>query len=129
MYPRPVHRGWFSLGAVLLAVAVAAGALGAHALRARLDAHSLELWETAVRYLMLGGLGLLALGLASGGRLGRGWTFAGGCLSSGAVLFSGTISALALGGPPWLGAVTPVGGVLLIAGFLTLAVAALRERG
>jgi uncharacterized membrane protein YgdD (TMEM256/DUF423 family) len=119
---------WFSLGSVLLAVTVAGGAFGAHALRARLDASSLALWETAVRYLALGGLGLLALGLAASDRPVRGWTVAGTCLAAGAVLFSGTVAAMALSGPRWLGIVTPVGGVLLITGFLVLAVVAARQR-
>lgn len=119
---------WFSLGSLLLAVTVAGGAFGAHALRAHLDASSLALWETAVRYLALGGLGLLALGLAASDRPVRGWTVAGTCLAAGAVLFSGTVAAMALGGPRWLGIVTPVGGVLLIAGFLVLAVVAARQR-
>jgi len=107
---------------------VAGGAFGAHALRARLDAPSLALWETAVRYLALAGLGLLALGLAAGDRPVRGWTVAGTCLAAGALIFSGTVAAMALGGPRWLGIVTPVGGVLLIAGFLVLAFVAARQR-
>ena len=68
VYPPIVRATWFSLGAVLLAIAVAAGAFGAHALRSRLDVPSLALWDTAVRYLALGGLGLLAAGLAAARR-------------------------------------------------------------
>jgi uncharacterized membrane protein YgdD (TMEM256/DUF423 family) len=119
---------WFSLGSLLLAVTVAGGAFGAHALRARLGASSLALWETAVRYLALGGLALLAVGLATSERPMRGWTVAGTCLAAGALLFSGTVAAVALGGPRWLGMVTPVGGVLLIGGFLVLAAVAARQR-
>jgi uncharacterized membrane protein YgdD (TMEM256/DUF423 family) len=122
-----MRRTWFSSGALLLALAVAAGAFGAHALRSRLDATSLALWETAVRYLAIGGLGLLALGLAANARPSRSWALAGACLSAGALVFSGTVAALALGGPRWLGAVTPAGGVLLIAGFLVMGFAALRR--
>jgi uncharacterized membrane protein YgdD (TMEM256/DUF423 family) len=128
VYPLPVRTRWFSVGAVLLAVTVAAGAFGAHALRVRLDAPPLALWETAVRYLALGGLGLLALGLAASDPHVPGWTVAGTCLAAGALLFSGTVAAMALGGPRWLGVVTPVGGVLLIAGFLVLAVVAGHRR-
>ena len=115
------------MGAILLAVAVAAGAFGAHTLRSRLDVASLALWETAGRYLAIGGLGLLALGLAAHSRTSRGWGVAGTFLSIGALVFSGTVGVLALGGPRWLGMVTPVGGVLLIAGFLAMAVAAARS--
>jgi uncharacterized membrane protein YgdD (TMEM256/DUF423 family) len=128
VYPPPMRTRWFSLGSVLLAVTVAGGAFGAHALRGRLDASSLALWETAVRYLALGGLGLLALGLAASDRPVRGWTLAGTCLAAGTLLFSGTVAAVALGGPRWLGMVTPGGGVLLIAGFLVLAVVGARQR-
>ncbi|OFV81410.1 MAG: hypothetical protein A2Y78_06685 [Acidobacteria bacterium RBG_13_68_16] len=127
MYARVVRRAWFSFGSVLLAAAVAAGAFGAHALRSHLDAASLALWETAVRYLAIGGLGLLALGLAAHTRPSRGWGVAGIFLSIGALVFSGTVGVLALGGPRWLGMVTPLGGVLLIAGFLAMALAAARS--
>ncbi len=118
---------WFPLGSILLAVAVAAGALGAHALRTRLDAPALSLWETAVRYLVVAGLGLLAAGLAAERKPHAWWAAAGSCLAVGALVFSGTVAALALGGPRWLGAVTPVGGILIIAGFVASAAAALRR--
>jgi uncharacterized membrane protein YgdD (TMEM256/DUF423 family) len=116
---------WIATGALLAALAIAAGAFGAHALAGRLDARSLELWETAARYLIYGAFGLLAVGLA-GDRLGRGAGVAGWCLAVGAVIFSGTVFALALGAPRWFGAVTPLGGALLILGFLALAWSALR---
>jgi uncharacterized membrane protein YgdD (TMEM256/DUF423 family) len=82
---------------------------------------------TAVRYLAIGGLGLLALGLAAHLRPGRAWGVAGIFLSIGALVFSGTVSVLALGGPRWVGMVTPLGGVLLTAGFLAMALAAGRS--
>ncbi len=119
---------WTAVGALLAALAVVAGAFGAHALGARLDARALALWETAARYLMYGGLGLALVGTwarqaaAGGGALRA----AAWCLLAGAVLFSGTVCGLALGGPRWLGAVTPLGGTLLILGFLLFAWAALR---
>jgi len=118
---------WFPLGSILLAVAVAGGALGAHLLRARLAPPSLALWETAVRYLIVAGGGLVAAGLAHDLKPHAWWTAAGSCLASGAALFSGTVAALAFGGPRWLGAVTPLGGVLIIAGFAVSAGAALRR--
>jgi uncharacterized membrane protein YgdD (TMEM256/DUF423 family) len=117
---------WIALGAFGAALAVAAGAFGAHALAGRLDAHALSLWETAARYLMYGALGLLALGLAARPAPPRGLAAAGWCLLAGTLIFSGTVGALALGGPRWLGAVTPIGGLLLIAGFLLFGWAALR---
>lgn len=117
---------WIVLGAFLGAVSVAAGAFGAHGLASKLDARSLELWETAARYLMYGAFAIIALGLL--GRQGavRGVAGAGWCLLIGSLIFSGTVAVLALGGPRWLGAVTPIGGTLLIAGFLLFAWAALK---
>lgn len=117
--------GWLGAGALGCALAVVLGAFGAHALRDRLDARALELWATAAQYLMYGSLGLLAIGLAT--RAGvAGAPRAGWALAAGTLVFSGTVAGLALGGPRWLGAVTPVGGTLMIAGFLLLAWAALR---
>ncbi len=122
-----MRQPWFAIGATLAAIAVAGGALGAHALRPRLDSASLSLWETAVRYLVVAGLGLLAVGLASESRTATAWPASGWALALGGVIFSGTLGAIALGGPRWLGAVTPLGGLLLIAGFALAAVAATRR--
>lgn len=116
---------WIAAGAFLAALAIAAGAFGAHGLADRLEPRALELWETAARYLVYAAFGLIAVGLA-GDRLGRGAAVAGWALAAGAVIFSGTVAALALGAPRWLGAITPIGGLLLIAGFLALAWSALR---
>ena len=110
---------WIFIGAVCGALSVIAGAFGAHALAARLEPRELQLWETAARYLMYGGLAMVLVGLF--GRQGRGVDGAGWCLLLGSALFSGTVFGLALGGPRWLGAVTPIGGTLLIAGFLNFA--------
>jgi uncharacterized membrane protein YgdD (TMEM256/DUF423 family) len=117
---------WIGLGALLCAISITAGAFGAHGLRERLDANALALWETSARYLMYAGLGIVLVALASrpvGGRL-YGWS--AGALAVGAVVFCGTVACLALGGPRWLGAITPIGGLLMIVGFLLFAVAALR---
>jgi uncharacterized membrane protein YgdD (TMEM256/DUF423 family) len=117
---------WIAVGALLAAVSVGAGAFGAHGLAARLEPRALELWETAARYLLYGGLGTALAGLAERGAPGRGFAVAAGLLVAGSAVFSGTVAALALGAPRWLGAVTPVGGLLLIAGFVAFAWAALR---
>jgi uncharacterized membrane protein YgdD (TMEM256/DUF423 family) len=119
-------RQFIVLGALLAAVAVAAGAFGAHALAARLTPDRLATWETAARYHMYHALALLLLG-ALGGRLhpplatAAGWLFVAGIL-----VFGGTVYALALGAPRWLGAITPIGGVAFIAGWLLMAWAAFR---
>lgn len=116
---------WIFLGALGGALSVALGAFGAHGLASRLDARGLELWETAARYLMYGSIALVLVGLYGqpGARRvdGAGW-----CLFLGSLIFSGTVAALALGGPRILGAITPIGGTLMIAGFLLFAWAALR---
>lgn len=115
-------------GALFCALSVGAGAFGAHGLAARLSERSLELWETASRYLMYGGLGALVAGLVGlvASSPSRALGASGWCLLAGSAIFSGTVFVLALGGPRWLGAVTPIGGTLLIAGFLLLAWGALR---
>jgi uncharacterized membrane protein YgdD (TMEM256/DUF423 family) len=120
---------WLSIGAFGAALAVVAGAFGAHALADRLDAHQLTLWETAARYLMYGALALLALGLAARGAGGNAGGFGAGgwCLTLGTLLFSGTVAGLALGGPRWLGAITPIGGLLMIAGLALFGWGALRS--
>jgi uncharacterized membrane protein YgdD (TMEM256/DUF423 family) len=112
--------GW---GALLLAVAVALGAFGAHALRGRLDAYSMGVWEKAVFYHLIHALGLLIVGI-----LGRWGSLAPPAIArvsllliGGVVLFSGSLYALALSGVKVLGAVTPLGGLCFIAAWLLLA--------
>ena len=114
------------IGPALCALSVVAGAFGAHGLKSRLTVESLALWETAARYLIYGGFGLTLLGLVARQwpRPGFAWAAAG--LLVGALIFSGTVALLALGGPRWLGAVTPLGGVLLVLGFVLFAWTAFR---
>ncbi len=119
---------WIAVGALYCAAAVAAGAFGAHGLKARLDPAALALWETAARYLMYAGFGAVATGIVAlvrppGGLaagLARGFDAAALLLLAGGLVFSATVAALALGGPRWLGAVTPLGGAALILGFVLL---------
>ena len=117
---------WVAVGAVMAAAAIAAGAFGAHGLAGRLEPHALELWETACRYFIYVAFGVILTGLAARQGFGRGAGVAASLLTAGGLIFSGTVGALALGAPRWLGAVTPVGGLLLILGFLVFAWAALR---
>ena len=117
---------WVALGALYCALAVAGGAFGAHALRARLEAPALAQWETAARYLMYAGFGLMLVGLGQLHAPRSGFALAAPLLAAGGAIFTGTVAALALGGPRWLGAVTPLGGLLLILAFLTFAWSALR---
>jgi len=116
---------WIAIGALYSAIAVAAGAFGAHGLKDRLEPNALAQWETAARYLMYGGLGLLAVALA-GPKLGVSVNGPAASLAVGAAIFSGTVFGLALGSPRWFGAITPLGGLGMIVGFLWLAVLAWR---
>ena len=100
------------------------GAFGAHALKARIDAEALSVWQTAVQYHFWHALGLLAVALAGGGPW---FKAAGWLLIAGILLFSGSLYALALGAPRFLGMIAPVGGLALILGWLAFAVAALRS--
>ncbi|EIM03019.1 hypothetical protein UUA_00945 [Rhodanobacter thiooxydans LCS2] len=93
------------------------GAFGAHALRGVLDARGSELWRTAVDYHVWHALALaVAVGLGRG-RSGR---LAAAAFTVGIVLFSGSLYALALGVPRWVGIITPFGGVAFILGWLAL---------
>ena len=109
------------LGALSALVSVAAGAFGAHALRARLSPELLAVFETGARYQMYHALALFAVAWAAGrfphGAVGvAGWLFV-----AGTVIFSGSLYALALTGVRALGAVTPLGGLCFLAGWLALA--------
>jgi len=119
-------RAWVAAGAVSAAIAVAAGAFGAHALRQRLGADALAVWETAARYQMYHALALLAVAGAAHAWGGRAPRAAGALFVAGTVLFSGSLYALALTGVRGLGAVTPFGGGAFLAGWGCLAWAALR---
>jgi uncharacterized membrane protein YgdD (TMEM256/DUF423 family) len=113
-------------GAVLAAVAVGAGAFGAHALAARLPPERLATWETAARYHMYGALSVVLVALARSRFQSSLLSAAGWALVTGTLIFGGTVYALALGGPRWLGAVTPLGGLGLIIGWVMVAVAVWR---
>jgi uncharacterized membrane protein YgdD (TMEM256/DUF423 family) len=124
-----MDRTFAALGAVSGFLAVAAGAFGAHALRARLSADSVQVFETGARYQMYHALALLFVAWAAtrwptSPVRAAGWLFVGGT-----VLFTGSLYALSLtgGGARWLGAVTPLGGLLFLAGWLALAAGILRS--
>jgi uncharacterized membrane protein YgdD (TMEM256/DUF423 family) len=114
------------VGAVLAALAVAAGAFGAHALTARLPPERLATWETAARYHMYGALSIVLVALAFTRLPSALLSAAGWMLVLGTLIFGGTVYALALGGPRWLGAITPLGGLALIVGWLLVALAVWR---
>jgi uncharacterized membrane protein YgdD (TMEM256/DUF423 family) len=109
--------------AVLGATAVVLGAFGAHALHSRIDEAALQVWHTAVEYQFWHALALLAIAGFAPARDARRWRIAGGAFIVGSVLFCGSLYALALGAPHWIGIITPLGGVCLMLGWLLLAVA------
>lgn len=106
-----------ALGALNGALAVAAGAFGAHGLRERLAPRALEIFETAARYQMFHALAIVVCGVVAT----RGATTAGVLFQAGIVVFSGSLYALALTDVKILGAITPLGGVAFLAGWLWLA--------
>jgi uncharacterized membrane protein YgdD (TMEM256/DUF423 family) len=107
---------------------VALGAFAAHALKSRLDADLLAIFETGVRYQMYHAFALLAAGWAQTRWPGKVLTASGWLFAAGSVIFSGSLYVLSLSGERWLGAITPVGGLALLAGWLCLAWAAWRGR-
>ncbi len=125
----PVARFALVAGAILGGLSVAGGAFGAHGLRAVLEASGqAATWETAARYCMYHALALVATGLlATSAPRAGGLGAATICFVIGTLIFSGCLVALALTGIKVLGAVVPIGGVLLIAGWAILAVAAVRS--
>jgi uncharacterized membrane protein YgdD (TMEM256/DUF423 family) len=110
---------WILVGAVLGALAVMAGAFGAHGLRDRLEPKQLAAWSTAAHYQMLHSAVILALGLFEVASQ-RSVQVPASLFTVGVVLFSGSIYLLTLGGGRALGPVTPLGGLSLIAGWLSL---------
>ena len=112
-----VSRALAAAGALLAGLGVALGAFAAHGLRAVLAPAELGWWQTAVQYQMWHALAVLALGLAAVPRV----ALAGRLFAAGTVLFSGSLYLMALTGARWLGAVTPLGGATMIAGWALLA--------
>jgi uncharacterized membrane protein YgdD (TMEM256/DUF423 family) len=121
-----MERLFLAAAAISAAISVAAGAFGAHGLRARLSPELLAAFETGARYEMYHAIGLALAAWAAGRFPGSAAAWAGWLFVAGTVLFSGSLYALALTGVRSLGAVTPFGGVAFIAGWIALALAALR---
>ena len=121
-----MDRLFACLGAVSAFLAVAAGAFGAHALRARLSPDLLAVFETGARYQMYHALALLAVAWMLARWPGPWPARAGWLFLAGTVLFSGSLYLLALTGVRWLGAITPLGGAAFLAGWICLALGATR---
>ena len=113
-------KHFFALGAILAGLSVMAGAFGAHALKSRIEPDLLAIFETATRYQIYHALGLILIALIRepSALIGvAGWLFFAGIL-----IFSGSLYILSLSGIRWLGAITPIGGLAFIIGWLCLAI-------
>jgi uncharacterized membrane protein YgdD (TMEM256/DUF423 family) len=120
-------RKTLAIAGALIALATALGAFGAHALKAHLSADKLSVYETAVRYHFIHALGLLAIGVLLrfvDGELLR-WSAA--LVLAGIILFSGSLYLLTFGAPRFVGIVTPVGGLALLAGWILFATTMWRQ--
>jgi uncharacterized membrane protein YgdD (TMEM256/DUF423 family) len=117
-----------ALAGVFMASGIVAGALAAHALKGVLQPGQLQSLHTAVNYQLFNALGLLAVGLLQRQLPGLALRITAALLIAGIICFSGSIYALLADGPRWLGPVTPLGGVLLIAAWLQFAVVMLRRK-
>ena len=113
-------KSWIVLGAFLAALAVILGAFGSHVLKSRLSSEDLAIFETGVRYHMYHALGLAMIGIL-------GFNYSSNIIQLpailfliGIIIFSGTLYLIPLTGLRWLGAITPIGGTALIAGWIAL---------
>lgn len=110
-----------SFASLLGFIGVALGAFGAHGLASRFTPETRGWWETATLYLLVHAVAILAAGLS--GKTGL-FATGGWVMGAGALIFSGTLYAMALGAPRWFGAITPLGGLGLLAGWALFAFAA-----
>jgi len=117
---------WLATGAIAGATGVALGAFGAHGLKSRVSPDMLAIFETGVRYHLIHALALVAVAWASDRFPGRWVTISGWSFAAGILVFSGSLYLLSVTGARWLGAVTPLGGLAFLLGWIALAVAALR---
>jgi len=117
-----MDRAFALAGSISAFLAVAAGAFGAHALRARLEPGLLLTFESGARYQLYHALALFAVAWAATRWPGTPVRLAGWLFIAGTVLFSGSLYVLALTGARWIGAITPLGGLLFLGGWVALAV-------
>jgi uncharacterized membrane protein YgdD (TMEM256/DUF423 family) len=130
-YDETMTRILLILAGVLGVTGVIAGAFGAHALRHSVGADQLEVWKTAVAYQMWHVLALMAVGMLSSTAAPAGRRFyraAGWLFVAGIVVFSGSLYALVLVDVKWLGAITPVGGTAMIAGWVGVVLGAWKSK-
>lgn len=117
------HRALWWAGSILGLTGVGLGAFGAHALKGRIDDGLLSAFETGVRYQLFHAVALLVVAWLAGAANSKAARTAGWLLTSGTVLFSGSLYLMAIGAPRWFGAITPFGGVCLMAAWVLVAIA------
>lgn len=116
---------WTALASINLAIAVSLGAFGAHGLKSIASTEQLAWWQTGTMYFFFHALGLLMVSI-----LIKHFSYShtpAYLLQAGIIIFSGSLYAMALGAPRWLGAITPIGGLLMISGWITLAIVAFKR--
>lgn len=116
------NRNILLAGAVFMAVGVLLGAFGAHALKKVLSPEMLSIYKTGVEYQFYHALGLLAIGLVGFHIESKWFRWSGILLIIGIIIFSGSLYALSISGIKILGAITPIGGLSFVAGWVCLAV-------
>lgn len=121
-----MERFFFLCGSISGFLAVALGAFGAHALKDRLAPEMASIFEVGARYHMVHALALLAVGCAAGRWPNASVAAAGWLFLAGTIIFSGSLYLLSLSGMRWLGAITPIGGLAFLLGWLCLAWGTLR---
>lgn len=122
-------KQWLAIAACMGGLGVLCGAFAAHGLKGRVDAYALSVFETGARYHMYHALAMALAALAGRDPAARPRArVAAALFGLGIVLFSGSLYLLALTAAPWLGLVTPLGGIAFVAGWAMLALAALRLR-
>lgn len=118
---------FIQFGIIFAALAVGFGAFGAHGLKSKITPEMLQVFEVGVRYQMYHALGLILLGILLGGHSHLLISAAGVCFVLGILIFSGSLYALSLSGIKAFGAATPIGGVLLLAGWISFGLGLMRS--
>ena len=114
------------VGAIFSGLAVALGAFGAHALKEKLSPYALDVFETGVKYQMYHALAIIAVGLLASRIDGPAIRVSAYSFMIGILVFSGSLYTLAFTGTKWLGAITPMGGLAFLVGWISLALACFR---
>lgn len=114
------------LGAVNAFLCVVLGAFGAHGLKKKLSAEMMDIFQTGVQYHMYHALGLILIGILAQWMAPSTLNWAGWSMLVGIFLFSGSLYVLSISGIKWLGAITPLGGLAFLIGWLMIVIAAIR---